>query len=50
MSEPDGPTGIITLKQVGDITYEQYGRIILSATGRTQINISPQDYRDLFER
>src|SRR3990167_838127 len=50
MSEPDGPTGVITLKQIGDQTYEQYGQIILSKTGLTQITISAQDFTDLFER
>lgn len=50
MSEPDGPTGVITLKQVADMTYEQYGKIVLSATGLSQISISAQTFTDLFER
>lgn len=50
MSEPNGPTGILTLKQVSDLAYEQYNRIILRKTGVTQINISPSMYQDLFER
>ena len=50
MSEPDGPTGVITLKQVADMTFEQYGKIVLSATGLSQITISAQAFTDLFER
>lgn len=50
MSEPDGPTGVITLKQISDLAYEQYGKILMNATGLTQIFITPGDFSDLFER
>ena len=50
MSEPDGPTGVITLKQISDLAYEQYGTILMNATGSTQIFITAQDFSDLFER
>lgn len=40
MSNPDGPTGVITLKKVGDVTYEQYGTIVLNTTGLTQVTAS----------
>ena len=50
MSEPEGPTGVITLKQISDLAYEQYGTILMNATGSTQIFITPEDFSDLFER
>ena len=50
MSEPDGPTGVITLKQISDLAYEQYGKILMNATGLTQIFITAEDFSDLFER
>ncbi len=37
---PDGPTGVIVLKKIADDTYEQYGSIVLSTTGVTQVTIS----------
>lgn len=39
-SGPDGPTGVITLVQIGDQTYEQYGSIVLSLDSKTQVTIS----------
>ena len=50
MSEPSGPTGVITLKQISNLAYEQYGKILMNATGTTQIFITAQDFTDLFER
>ena len=39
-SGPAGPTGVIVLKQIGDVTYEQYGSIILSDGPNTQVTLS----------
>ena len=39
-SGPDGPTGVIVLKQIGDVTYEQYGAINLTLDSHTQVTIS----------
>ncbi len=50
MSNPPGPTGIITLKKIGDLTYEQYGKIQMSATGLTQIVISTDSFTTWFEQ
>ena len=40
LTGPDGPTGVIVLKKIADDTYEQYGSIVLSTTGVTQVTIS----------
>lgn len=39
-SGPDGPTGVIVLKKIADDTYEQFGQIVLSFTGLTQVTVS----------
>lgn len=39
-SGPAGPTGVIVLKQIGDVTYEQYGSIVLGLGPNTQVTIS----------
>ncbi len=46
MSGPAGPTGVITLKKIADTTYEQYGSIVLSQTGTTQVTVSSQAVLD----
>jgi hypothetical protein len=48
MADPAGPTGVITLKKIGDITYEQYGAIVLSTTGITQVTASTTVLDSLF--
>jgi hypothetical protein len=48
MSEPAGPTGVITLKKIADMTYEQYGAIVLSTTGPTQVTMSSDVADQLF--
>ncbi len=50
MSEPAGPTGVITLKRVADTTYEQFGRITLALTGITQVSISQGTFDSLFRQ
>ena len=49
MSGPAGPTGVITLKQIGDVTYEQYGAIVLSTTGTTQVTASSTALAQVFQ-
>jgi hypothetical protein len=49
MAEPDGPTGVITLKQIADMTYEQYGAIVLRETGLTQVTASAEARTLLFQ-
>ncbi len=36
---PAGPTGVIVLKQIGDVTYEQYGSIVLGGP-HSQVTLS----------
>lgn len=48
MSGPEGPTGIITLKKIADSTYEQYGAIVLSDTGVTQVTLSAAAIAQIF--
>ena len=40
LTGPDGPTGVIVLRKIAANTYEQYGSIVLSNTGVTQVTIS----------
>lgn len=49
MSEPAGPTGVITLKKIADMTYEQYGAIVLSQTGTTQVTASSDTLDAIFQ-
>jgi len=49
VSQPPGPTGVITLKKIGDMTYEQYGAIVLSTTGVTQVTMSAAVADQLFQ-
>jgi len=49
MSEPAGPTGVITLKKIGDMTYEQYGAIVLSSTSITQVTASASTLDTIFQ-
>lgn len=49
MSKPAGPTGVITLKKIADMTYEQYGAIVLSQTGVTQVTASAEALAQVFQ-
>ena len=49
MSQPPGPTGVITLKKIADMTYEQYGSIVLSTTSVTQVTMSADVADQLFQ-
>lgn len=49
MSEPQGPTGVITLKKIADMTYEQYGTVVLDTDGGGQITFSDAALARIFQ-
>ena len=42
MTNPAGPTGVIVLRKIADNTYEQFGSIVLSTTGSSQVTASQE--------